>query len=334
MENSHTKRGNSEPNAGEYQSNPKIQEVDDNMRNPHKTPSDLRPTLVDECRAMISYASARGIPLPAAAVTVVGDATDGTTPVPLANLSDAHQLLARAVAPAAPDTIRTVNEEHKDGFLRYLGATNYARVLSVLAIIAFFTFVTLQVVNTKNWQEVLLTALASIIGGIFYVMFELSRRLADGTFNRGLEGQYTILIILGGLAGTALAFLIVRPTPAPAGDTTGATIEVLLTRPLLALLGGFSARVVYRVLERLVETVEALIKGAGNDMVAAQEQAAQARAAADTITARTRTLQQLVALSATTTSDQHRTRLNEVIEALLGDIQRVATPSPPAPSLV
>jgi hypothetical protein len=302
------------------------------MKDMHKEPPELRSTLLDECRAMISYASARGIPRPPAAVTTVGEAV-GNASVPLANLSEAHQLLARAVAPATPDTIRTVNEEHRDGPLRYLGATNYARVLSALAIAAFFTFVSLQVANTKNWQEVTITALASVIGGIFYVMFELSRRLGDGTFNRSLEGQYTILIILGGLAGTALAFLIVRPTPAPVGDTPGATIEVLLTRPLLALLGGFSARVVYRVLERLVETVEALIKGSGNDMVAAQEQAAQARAAADTITARTRTLQQLVALSATTTSDQHRTKVNEMIDTLLDDIQSVAAPPPPAPSL-
>lgn len=298
-----------------------------------KDPPELRSTLLAECLAMISYASARGIPRPPTAVTVVGAAVDNAA-VPLVDLSEAHQLLARAVAPATPDTIRTVNEEHRDGFLRYLGATNYARVLSALAVAAFFTFVVMQVANTKNWQEVTITALASVIGGIFYVMFELSRRLADGTFNRSLEGQYTILIILGGLAGTALAFLVVRPTPAPTGDVpSSATIEVLLTRPLLALLGGFSARVVYRVLERLVETVEALIKGSGNDMIAAQEQAAQSRAAADTITARTRTLQQLVALSATTTSDQHRTRLNEVIDTLLDDIQSVATPSPPAPSL-
>lgn len=297
-----------------------------------KGPPELRPTLLAECLAMISYASARGIPRPSAAVTTVDAAVDNAA-VPLADLSEAHQLLARAVAPATPDTIRTVNEEHRDGFLRYLGATNYARVLSALAVAAFFTFVAMQVANTKNWQEVTITALASVIGGIFYVMFELSRRLADGTFNRSLEGQYTILIILGGLAGTALAFLVVRPTPAPTGEVQSATIEVLLTRPLLALLGGFSARVVYRVLERLVETVEALIKGSGNDMVAAQEQAAQARAAADTITARTRTLQQLVALSATTTSDQQRTRLNDMIDTLLADIQSVATPSPPAPSL-
>ncbi len=289
---------------------------------------DLRSTLLDECLAMIRYASARGIAQPPAAVAVVDNAIGNDPPVPLHHLSEAHRLLAEAVAPATPDTIRTVTEEHRVGFLRYLGATNYARVLSMLAVIAFFAFVALQVKNTNNWQEVAITALASVIGGIFYVMFELSRRLADGTFTRSLEGQYTILIILGGLAGTALAFLIVRPTPA-AENVSSATIEVLLTRPLLALLGGFSARAVYRVLERLVETVEALIKGSGNEMVAAQEQAAHARATAETITARIHTLQQLVSLSATATNDEQRTRLNELIENLLDDIQRTTTPPTP-----
>ena len=105
------------------------------MKDMHKGPPELRRTLLDECRAKISYASARGIARPPAAVATVGEAVDGS--VLLADLSEAHQLLARAVAPATPDTIRTVNEEHRDGPLRYLGATNYARVLSALAIVAF-----------------------------------------------------------------------------------------------------------------------------------------------------------------------------------------------------
>jgi hypothetical protein len=299
---------------------------------------DLHKTLLTECRAMIQYAAARGIETPQAAVAIVdraiaAAAVDGGPPFPLAELSAAHHLLAQVVVPATPETIQTIAEEHSSGPMRYLGATNYARGLSVLAVLAFIAFVTLQGANTKNWPEVITTALASVIGGIFYVMFALSRRLADGTFNRSLEGQYTILIILGGLAGTALAFLIVRPTPPPADNVSSAAIEVLLTRPLLALLGGFSARAVYRVLERLVETVEAMIKGSGDDMVAAQKEAIQARATAETLSVKTRTLQQLIALSATAPSEGHRTRINDLIDKLLEEIQQTTTPPTPPPSI-
>jgi hypothetical protein len=49
-----------------------------------------------------------------------------------------------------------------------------------------------------------------------------------------------------------------------------------MARPTLALLGGFSATVVYHILERLLETVESLVRGETADILEAQEQAAKA----------------------------------------------------------
>jgi hypothetical protein len=47
------------------------------------------------------------------------------------------------------------------------------------------------------------------------------------------------------------------------------------TKPLLAFLGGFSARVVYRILTRLVEALESFVDGSAKDALAAREQVAR-----------------------------------------------------------
>jgi hypothetical protein len=50
---------------------------------------------------------------------------------------------------------------------------------------------------------------------------------------------------------------------------------VAFGKPLLALLGGFSAAMVYTVLQRLVETVESLFKSGGGEAATIQKEAAQ-----------------------------------------------------------
>ena len=80
-----------------------------------------------------------------------------------------------------------------------------------------------------------------------------------------------------GVGGKAVA----PETSASAGSPTthsGGTKHtggVAFGKPLLALLGGFSAAMVYTVLQRLVETIESLFKGGGGAAAAIQKEAAQ-----------------------------------------------------------
>lgn len=87
-------------------------------------------------------------------------------------------------------------------------------------------------------------------------------------------------------AHVALARLIHPATPRPvlllnrgrqlsAGSSSGN-----VTRPLLALLGGFSAAMLYQILERLVHTVEALAEGDSKPAEQARHEAVTARVAA------------------------------------------------------
>ncbi len=280
-----------------------------------------------------------GLSLPAEAVDLVDAARRQAalqpddvsyTVLPLSALTEAHKQLVTAVAPANPNTIELLADEEAHGVRRYFGATKYARSLAFLAIALFTAFVLLQVWRTGAgaplWLDIVITALASVIGGIFYVMFALSRQLTRGSFERGLEGRYTNLIILGGLAGTALAFLIVEPA-ATTTTPDSTSISVLLTRPLLALLGGFSARAVYRILERLVGTVEALIKGSGDELVAAHELAAKARATAEIFDHKTETVTDLLRISRGIANGSGVDQIRSEIEALVANIIKSLPPS-------
>ena len=63
--------------------------------------------------------------------------------------------------------------------------------------------------------------------------------------------------VLGLIAGIVLSSLV----PIESGADGGGSF----TRPFLALLGGFSAAVVFRILERVVGTLESLVRGDGSD---------------------------------------------------------------------
>jgi hypothetical protein len=112
---------------------------------------------------------------------------------------------------------------------------------------------------------------AGAVGAAFAALFKAYPYVANSTYDPKYESSYWMQFVLGLIAGVLLPALI------PLGENPDSSG---LTKPLLALVGGFSATIVYRVLDRLVQTVESLVKGDARDVLAAQEQAAQARAAA------------------------------------------------------
>jgi hypothetical protein len=105
------------------------------------------------------------------------------------------------------------------------------------------------------------------LGAAFYALFTAYRYIASGTYDTTYESSYWIRFILGLIAGVLVPALI------PIGKES-------VTRPLLALLGGFSAAMLYRILQRLVQTVESLVEGEPKPAEMARQAAASARAAA------------------------------------------------------
>jgi len=98
---------------------------------------------------------------------------------------------------------------------------------------------------------------AAGMGASFAVLYEANRHTLKAAFDPIYEPVYWTRFALGLIAGLLLAELV------PAD--TSKSIYHAVTKPTLALLGGFSASVVYRLLVHLRNTVEAFIPPGSSD---------------------------------------------------------------------
>jgi hypothetical protein len=206
-------------------------------------------------------------------------------PARLDELARAHVALARLIYPARPRGILLLNRGRQHGRFRSLGPVRLIRQMLLVVIVMLAGFVVLAIspdINSSSGDifkesgtPLLLNELFYItaggLGAAFYALFTAYQYIAAGTYDTTYETSYWIRFILGLIAGVVLPSLI----PISAGNSSGN-----VTRPLLALLGGFSAAVLYRILERLVHTVEALAEGDSKPAEQARHEAVTARAVA------------------------------------------------------
>jgi len=198
-------------------------------------------------------------------------------------------------------------------------------LVAILSLIALVAISSLTPVNGHmDWQkdqgihlllEELFLISAAAIGASFIALFEANRFIADGTYDPKYDAAYWSRFVLGIIAGMILAMLI------PMGKLDPSTNEIqgpmgAMTKPTLAMLGGFSAKVVYRILRRLVDTVESLVRGETRDVVAAQGQAASARYAEQEA-------QNRISLATSLTKLQQQLNSSGDPEAIRGELDRI-----------
>ena len=75
--------------------------------------------------------------------------------------------------------------------------------------------------------------------------------------------------LIAGLFISELLYATLFNLQGEAGDN-GSTTVADLGKPALALLGGFSANMVYKMLQRIVESIESLFKGDAKDAIKAR----------------------------------------------------------------
>ncbi len=308
----------------------------------------LREQLLVESVAMARYALASGTSVPSHIIRTIERASGGPTHGgadgrrqahevdgqdssatdtaelirdPLAELSRAHAELVRLVSPASPRTIVLLSEEGS-GPLAALGPVRLVRQMLVAVIVLLVVFVALAATSyvstesgdifTSTGLDVLANELfflaAGGIGAAFSALFTAYRYIAEGTYDPKYESSYWVRFILGLIAGVLLASLI------PVGEGDGGAA---LTKPLLALLGGFSAAVVYRILERLVETVESLVRGDSRELQRVQAAASAAREAELAAQERTALLSRLLPLQQQARSGNDPRQIAEELDRIL-----------------
>jgi hypothetical protein len=252
------------------------------------SPGDVRfeQQLLNECGAMLRYASTRGMEIPPRAAYTVreldnkrSEQRDGWLPDPkdAAELAAAHWLLSRLVDPATPKSITLVNEQlPKSRWLRLLGAVRVVRAMMILAVVFLVAFLLLlpsvgddpaAEIAGPSWSRGILGALyivvAAGLGVLFSQLFRINRQVSRGQYDPTEDAVHVTTVVLGLIAGVILAMLL--PDVLKRSDTTAN-----ISPALLALMGGFSAPAVYGVVSRLVDAVGTIVGGDPRDQTAAE----------------------------------------------------------------
>lgn len=272
-------------------------------------------------------------------------------PIDITALAGTHERLARLVAPAKPGTLYLLdyNTHQRGKDPSSLGPVKLVRDLVKVAMVCVGFFIILSVValvdahasidlfsvektpaqpgRVDNHGMLVLKIIlervfwlaAAGIGASFAMLFALNDQITARTFDPDEAPSYWVKFFLGLVAG----FILVALVPIGSGDgPQGATTSTqALGPPTVALLGGFSASAVYRILTRMVEALESVFTGGAKEQSAAAEKAAISRASEESSQARMAVAGQLVdlqqQLAAGMPADRAATQLRQVVAALV-----------------
>ncbi len=267
-------------------------------------------------------------------------------------LAHCHQQLARLVAPATPRTLLLLAEHGgKRNFLRMLGPVPLTRQMMFMALAFLSALIGLSTVEEVNpvliakgffdnsgkaqlyCQSFLLCAAG--LGACFSALFEVNRYVGRGVYDPKYDASYWSRLVLGLMAGVMLAELLgpqfvgdgitlgggagVSAPSDTLGQSATASGTEAFAKPTLAMLGGFSASLVHRILERLVQTVESLIAGSAQSAAKLREDAQRLQVASEAAEQRVRIAARLSSLHAhLAATPAARRELEGILGELLG----------------
>lgn len=332
-------------------------------------PPSLKEQLVRESCAMARQLVGSGTRVPPVLIKSADHfetALEQKRPIDMVALAGTHERLARLVAPAKPGTLYLLDSSYQlqggeIGFTPVRILRHMIRVamlcvgvfiaLSVLAMVDAHSSVDLFDVELgrgerpgKHYDTLLVVKIvlervfwlaAAGIGASFAMLFQLNEQVLTRTFEPDESSSYWVKFFLGLVAG----FILVALVPIGGGSDAQSTSDGVqaLGPPTIALLGGFSASAVYRILTRMVEALESVFTGGAKEQAAAAEKAAATRANEESSQSRMAVAGQLVDLqqqiAAGLSPDQAAARLKQVVSALVPSSSEFAAPEAAAPDV-
>ncbi|WP_145925017.1 hypothetical protein [Pseudoalteromonas luteoviolacea] len=238
--------------------------------------------LLTECDVMIRYASGEGKTMPSYIPNTVyqlqnkqemneGENYSLMLEHELTALTKCHKELSLLVYPAKPLTLAIMDKESTSvSWLRFLGPVKLVRHMSLLALFFLISIIALSIspeVNQKTINEGLFNSEGRVLllnqlfllccaglGATFACLHKSRSFIRMCNYDPKFDSTYWSMVIMGFMAGLMIAELIptqeITQNHSSLGD---------FHKPLAALLGGFSADVIYSVLSRLVEVVNQLM---------------------------------------------------------------------------
>ncbi len=247
-------------------------------------------SLYDQCRVMFDHALKTGKTIDA---KLVEPLQHEQPHLKQGELLLVFNYLVNLVKPAMPGTLILFEKNRQSNSLfKKLGPLPIVRsfmlitVISLLALIGISLFkevndqsMQLSMLQGSGWSQVarlMFLLAASSVGASFYALFKMNGYIQRGTFDMKYASTYWSRYVLGLVAGILLSELFVvfiETVPATSGSPTSndaapLTSAPYLIKPILAILGGFSANLVYRILNKLIDTVESLFKGSTHEVIA------------------------------------------------------------------
>ncbi|WP_242538904.1 hypothetical protein [Trinickia acidisoli] len=307
---------------------------------------------------MARFALRHGLPIAPDAIAELARLiahADTAEPGPIDDERDArrtlaaiHGKLAAVIAPATPHAVLLLDGHYRGRHrLAWLGPVPLIRWLSVAAITFLVAVIATGLspdVSAKNieqgfldssgasllWNTLFLIFCAGL-GASFAALFQAHRYIANATYDPRYDASYGARLILGVIAGLILVEMLPRDLFASGGMRS-------FGKPALAMLGGFSATAVHRLLQRLVDTLDALVKGDPASGIQAMRDAERAQTAhartqmQSEIAASLVELQQ--ALDDTSSTEDVKRRLAALTRTMLGAdaIRPASTAAPPSSS--
>lgn len=256
---------------------------------------------IDECEVMVHYAQNQGFVIPEYTLKILTDvvairtdlekaAAEGKgeqldpRSLSMAVIGEVHKELAAVIAPASPATVLMLERNRKQGIAGMFGQVPLVRRLNFITIICLVAFLGLffaEQVNSESingdilsyddpikflLNELVIVSIAAL-GSAFYALFEAHKYISKNEYDSKYDSIYWIRFVLGIVSGVILAqFIFIE-----SADNVAQVNGFMSNKPLLAFLGGFSARVVHKILNSLVDSIETFISGSARDMVQARE---------------------------------------------------------------
>ncbi len=197
---------------------------------------------------------------------------DQSKALDIVKLVEAHDLLSNAIKPATPRTVLLLDPVFADrSAFSWLSPVPLLRRLMIVAFLSLAGFIGIALspyvsetggnIFNSNGIPLLVNLMffvcSAALGACFSALFQANSYIVSGVFDPKFEPSYWIRLLVGVMAGLILASLIPIDPHALNG----------LGKPTLSLLGGFSASLVYRILNLLVDTVEDMVKRLASAMM-------------------------------------------------------------------
>jgi hypothetical protein len=223
---------------------------------------------------------ATALPMPPTADEVGG--APAAAALRIQDLAAVHQQLTAIVAPATPAAIQLFAREQKaHPSLSAVGPVPLVRHFLLLSAFSLLTMLLVSLsdmVNTDTMSKSLLTLSgwplllvelfllsAASLGSCFAILQKLNNYVAAGNYDPKYQATYWGRWVMGVISGILLSQILYSMfvhLPSAAGQQGAESLLTLeLGQPILALLGGYSASLVHRLLNRVMTAIETLFGG-------------------------------------------------------------------------